>query len=136
MRPANSAHSAHAQQGMALLEVLISILIFSFGILSVVAMQANMVKHTSGTEYRTEASMVAQRLADTIMTAEDPSILATGIPEDISAMTDLPGAQATTTTVDRYNYTITLTWQAPGGEQHSYVMQTSTLLPPSVLPPP
>ena len=50
------------QQGSALLEALIAILIFSMGILALVGLQAASVKLSSGAQYRTEASLLANQL--------------------------------------------------------------------------
>ncbi|WP_280154312.1 type IV pilus modification protein PilV [Piscinibacter sp. XHJ-5] len=45
-----------------LLEVLVSILIFSIGVLSIVGLQANSVKQSSSARYRTDASLLANDL--------------------------------------------------------------------------
>lgn len=53
---------AHAQRGVALLEALIAILIFSIGILSIVALQATSVNLSADAKYRSEASLLANQL--------------------------------------------------------------------------
>jgi type IV pilus assembly protein PilV len=58
-RPPNTAR---AQAGVMLLEALIGILIFSLGILSLVALQATSIQLTSDAKYRTDASLLANRL--------------------------------------------------------------------------
>jgi type IV pilus assembly protein PilV len=45
-----------------LLEALIAILIFSLGILSLVALQATSIQLTSDAKYRTDATLLANRL--------------------------------------------------------------------------
>ena len=50
------------QRGVALLEALIGILIFSIGILGLVAMQATAVKQTADAKYRSDASFLANQL--------------------------------------------------------------------------
>ena len=57
-----------AQQGMMLLESLIGLLIFSLGILALIGMQANAIRDTTETKYRSDASFLASRLAATIWT--------------------------------------------------------------------
>src|SRR5438067_10342212 len=57
------------QQGSFLLEALIGILIFSFGVLGIVGLQAQSMRHISDAQYRGEAvylahSMVANMWAD------------------------------------------------------------------------
>lgn len=49
------------QQGSMLLEALISILIFSMGILAVIGLQANSIKMSSDAKYRSDASMLANQ---------------------------------------------------------------------------
>ncbi len=49
------------QQGSMLLEALISILIFSMGILAVVGLQAASIKMSSDAKYRSDASMLANQ---------------------------------------------------------------------------
>jgi type IV pilus assembly protein PilV len=53
---------AHQQQGVVLLEALIGILIFSLGILALVAMQAISVSTVSNARYRTEAAFLANEI--------------------------------------------------------------------------
>ncbi|MBL0142680.1 MAG: hypothetical protein IPP91_11410 [Betaproteobacteria bacterium] len=50
------------QEGVILLEALIGILIFSFGILALVAMQAISVSNVSNARYRTEAAFLANEI--------------------------------------------------------------------------
>jgi type IV pilus assembly protein PilV len=50
------------QEGIALLEGLIAILIFSVGILALVALQAASVKHSANAKYRTTAALVANKI--------------------------------------------------------------------------
>lgn len=55
-------NSAKAQSGIMLLEALIAILIFSLGVLTVVALQATSIKLTSDAKYRTNATLLANKL--------------------------------------------------------------------------
>jgi type IV pilus assembly protein PilV len=50
------------QGGFSLIEGLFAILIFSFGILALVAFQANSIKEISNSKYRIDASMLASQL--------------------------------------------------------------------------
>lgn len=52
----------HEQSGVMLLEALIAILIFSIGILALVALQAVAIKQTGDANYRTRATLLANRL--------------------------------------------------------------------------
>jgi type IV pilus assembly protein PilV len=50
------------QNGVMLLEAIISILIFSFGILAIVALQAAAIKNGGDAKYRSDASMLTNQL--------------------------------------------------------------------------
>lgn len=50
------------QRGVMLLEALIAILIFSFGILAIVGLQAVAIKNAGDAKYRTDASQLANQL--------------------------------------------------------------------------
>lgn len=50
------------QQGMMMIEALIGILIFSFGILAMMGLQAISIKNTIEAKYRTEASFEANKI--------------------------------------------------------------------------
>jgi type IV pilus assembly protein PilV len=52
----------HLQRGVFLLEALIGILIFSVGILTLVALQAKSIEIQSDTQYRIEAANLADRM--------------------------------------------------------------------------
>ncbi|HEY2336988.1 MAG TPA: type IV pilus modification protein PilV [Burkholderiales bacterium] len=54
--------TARGQRGVALLEALIGILIFSIGILAVVGMQATAIRTVSDSKYRSEAAFLANQL--------------------------------------------------------------------------
>ena len=51
----------HKQQGVALLEALIAVLIFSIGILAVIGLQATSVRLTTDAKYRADASFLANQ---------------------------------------------------------------------------
>lgn len=56
------SETINKQAGVALLEVLIAILILSFGILGIIGLQANSISMTTDARYRVEASAFAERL--------------------------------------------------------------------------
>jgi len=56
------------QKGVFLLEALIAILIFAFGILGIVALGATAINAQSDAQYRTEAAAYANEMASTIWT--------------------------------------------------------------------
>ena len=112
------------QQGVVLIEALIAILIFSMGIMALLGLQAAMINNTSDNKYRTDASFIAQQRIGSMWA--DPANLASyacnttaaGTCGDIG--TSLPNGTQTITVAPGGLVTITVTWQAPGGDQHNY----------------
>jgi len=112
-----------SQQGVVIIEAMIAILIFSFGVLGIVGMQASMVKNTSESQYRSEASYIAQQKIGELWVAPD-SLPADGSVTNSSISTQLPNGTLTITRVgDRY--TLTITWQQPGEASHTYTTVAS-----------
>ena len=62
------------QSGVMLLEALIAILIFSFGILTVIGIQAASIKMTADAQLRTRAALLANRLIGEMWTSGGSSI--------------------------------------------------------------
>lgn len=58
--------TAHSQQGVFLIEALIGILIFSLGVLAMVALGTTAVSAQSDAQYRTEAANLANEIASEI----------------------------------------------------------------------
>lgn len=116
-----------AQSGVAMLEALVAILLFSMGVLALVGLQSAMLKNTSDSKFRADASYIAQQWVG--MMWANPDVLgAYLIPSnadpryDISTL--LPNGTRTVTQPDPVNfpsqYQITIKWQQPGQMQHSY----------------
>jgi type IV pilus assembly protein PilV len=70
----NRVNYKRAQSGSFLLEALIGVLIFSFGILGIVGLQAQSLRHTGDAEYRAEATYLANSLISKMWT-DDPTAL-------------------------------------------------------------
>ena len=103
--------SAVKQQGVAIIEAMIAILIFSIGVLGIVGMQANMVKNTSESQYRAEAAFIAQQRIGLMWADPDnlTNYLQAGTPLD-----ELPGGQLTITQPSVGQFIVTVGWTAPG----------------------
>jgi len=54
------------QEGVALLEVLVAILLFSFGILGLIGLQARAIGYSTDAEDRNRAAMLANEIASTM----------------------------------------------------------------------
>lgn len=119
------------QGGSVILEALIAILIFSMGILAVVAMQAKAVEAASEAKYRSDASMLASELIGQMwITDRTNTTLTTNFQGGSGTngatyttwlayvMAALPGVTATvnqpTVAIDGSNVvTIVVYWKAP-----------------------
>jgi type IV pilus assembly protein PilV len=112
------------QKGVVLLEALIAILIFSIGILAIVGLQAAMIKNTSDNKYRSDASFIAQERIGQMWA--DPNNVANYFETDTSIADVLPNGTRTVVAepTGRGLVTVTVTWQAPGGDQHQYTIST------------
>ncbi|MGD9786406.1 MAG: type IV pilus modification protein PilV [Sulfuricellaceae bacterium] len=127
------AKNRATQRGSILLEGLIAILIFSFGILALVGMQAAAIKSTSEAKYRTDASFLANQLVGQ-MWADNRATMATNYQTGGAAYNTwkaqveaaLPGATANPPTVAfgaNNQVTVTVRWQAPSESvAHRFVL--------------
>lgn len=105
------------QQGAVLVEAMISILIFSMGVLAIVGLQAAMIQNTTDSKYRADASYIAQQRIGQLWS--DPSNLPADGSNTVTAITDLPGGTVTTSRTGA-QFTVTVTWQQPGEAQHNF----------------
>jgi type IV pilus assembly protein PilV len=143
----STMRTAPGQSGVALLEALIGILIFSIGILAVVGMQATAIKTVSDSKYRSEAAYLANQLLSQMWTdagnvnATEYTFNGTGtVPARLTnwvndvtsrlpgAATSKPvvaisGATATGATVQ-----ITVYWQLPEAASQSLPASNYTLI--------
>lgn len=115
MRPVKSQRT---QSGSIMIEALVSVLIFSMGILALVGLQGAMVKNSSDAKYRADASFIAQERLGRMWT--DPTNVANYVEED-TPVALLPNGKRTVTVGPRRFATVTVTWQAPGMDEHRYV---------------
>lgn len=127
-----SARFAHkgipAQQGVVLLEALVAILIFSMGILALVGLQAAMVKNTSDSKYRSEASYIAERRIG-MMWADPTNAAAYVEPSPGTDISDrLPNGRRIVTQLSPGMFVVTVTWLQPGTEQTSHSFTTTATI--------
>jgi type IV pilus assembly protein PilV len=140
MQPAQK----NKQRGVMLLEALISILIFSLGILAIIGLQAASIKNAGDAKYRTDASLLANGLiaemwaSDRTQTTLQNNYTSpngngylnwrNNVMCPVSAPVALPGVDCvnnvnlptvaisavTTTSAPSNLVTVTIFWQAPG----------------------
>ena len=124
-----SQHGRTNQRGVVLLEALVAVLLFSLGVLALVGLQGAMVKNTSDSKFRAEASYLAQQRIG-MMWADPSNLLSYLEPSpgtDISAY--LPNGLRIVTQPDPVNFpnqfVVTVKWQQPGQLQHNYTTTVS-----------
>ena len=128
MNKQKNPSSQASQQGVVLLEALISILIFSLGVLAIVGLQAAMIKNTTDSRFRSNASFIAQQWIGT-MWSDPENPVNYLIPDNTDARFDitelLPSGTRTVTQPTPGQFVITITWQQPGEEQHNFTTTAS-----------
>jgi type IV pilus assembly protein PilV len=110
--------SANTQQGAVLLEALIAILIFSFGILALAGLQSVMIKNTTDASYRAEASNLAQQQLGRLWA--DPNNLDSYVTAAPVSINSLPSGTIHVEQPFQDKVIVTVTWQLPGEAQHNY----------------
>lgn len=122
-----------------LIEVLVSVLLFSVGVLALVGLQVNMTKTQTTTKTRTDASYLASEVvglmwADDILNLGNYGTTAcSGYARcnvwSAKVAKALPGGQANITVTSDSSggndVTINISWTLPDGGTHQYVTTTS-----------
>lgn len=117
-----------------LIEALVSLLIFSFGVLGVVGLQAMMTKAQTASKYRAEAAFLANQLVGS-MWSDVPANLANYATASCGGYgrcnewsgkvaAALPGGAATVA-IDTTNVTIAISWAQPNEGAHTYTTTTA-----------
>ncbi|WP_232415399.1 MULTISPECIES: type IV pilus modification PilV family protein [Methylotenera] len=108
------------QKGAILLEALIAVVIFSFGILALAGLQSLMIKNTDDAKYRAEATFIAQQKLGEIWTnAQNFGSLADYIVDE--PVTQLPNGNRTVVVSPERVVTVSVSWQLPGSAlPHTY----------------
>lgn len=108
---------AGQQQGSALLEALVAIVIFSAGIICMLMLQAAATRQVTDSKYRLEASFIANQVLGDLW-AHRTQLADSDAQEQ--ALDSLPNGKRTVTVKDG-QVTITISWQVPGEAQaHHY----------------
>lgn len=122
-----------AQAGMTLIEVLVALLIFSFGLLGFVGLQARAINYSTGAEDSNRAALLANEISAAMILQQTVSLpsatistwqarvanaASAGLPSASSAIVSSPAASSAT---------ITITWRpttASGANStHQYTTQ-------------
>ena len=98
---------------------MIAILIFSVGVLAIVGLQAAMIKNTSESKYRADASYIAQQRIGAMWA--DPANLVNYLEANTDISSLLPSGRRTVTQPVVGQFLVTITWQLPGESTHNLV---------------
>ncbi len=119
-----------AQQGVALLEALIGILIFAFGVLGLVGLQASMTQAQTSGKLRADAANLVSELFGLIQTDHfekltqysDASCAAYARCKDWKNKVEatLPAAEVATTITASGSVTVTLSWRQGQESRNNY----------------
>jgi type IV pilus assembly protein PilV len=115
--------SAKQQTGVVLLEALIAILIFSFGLLAIAGLQGAMVKNTTNSNYRAEASYIVQQAVGRMWA--NPANINAMITTPPNIANRLPNGALTITRTINNRINFLVTWQTPGEAQHNFETNAS-----------
>jgi len=110
-----------AQGGALLIEAMIAILIFSFGVLAIVGMQATSLRQTTDAKYRLDASFMANQILGEMWVKK--SALSTFV-VNRAALPGLPNGFKTVAVAGDV-VTVTIFWHLPG-ETVDHVYTTIT----------
>lgn len=125
------------QAGLTLIEVLVAILIFSFGLLGFVGLQARAIQFSVGAEDSNRASMLANEMATTMLLLKNVNVNDPAVAAEIvkwqtrttsSSTLGLPNAEAAASSSGNVA-TLTITWRANSvassapNAQNKYVTQ-------------
>lgn len=112
----------NAQKGVVLLEALIALLIFSMGVLAIAGLQGAMLKNTTDSKYRSDASYIAQKQL-ALLWVFPPTANVNDVDVTTGNATLLPSGKISTSyrTADGIARII-VKWTLPGETEHNYEM--------------
>lgn len=121
--------SKSSQKGSMLLEALIAVLVFSFGILGIVGLQAVSIKNISEAKYRTDAAFLANELIGQMWVDRTNVAVGYAAPADWTTRVAqvLPGGSGSVVVAIDPNVapqlraTVTVQWTLSGNAQHTFI---------------
>lgn len=129
--PRNPGSSRRSGAGFALIEALVSMLIFAFGVLGLVGLQASMTKAQTGSKFRADASNLSSELLG-VMWSDKPGSLGSYSTANCAAYARckdwrdkvdkrLPSANTVVVVnVATGEVDVTINWTQPGEGTHNY----------------
>jgi type IV pilus assembly protein PilV len=114
-----------SQAGFSMIEVLVSIVIFAFGVLGMVGLQAASIRYQSDAKFRADASVLAEEVVARIW-IDRPNLaghLTAG-----TTISSLPGGNLVIEKIDAdadpktNRLRVTVSWTPPGDDTHIHVL--------------
>ena len=121
--------------GFALIEILVAVLLFALGVLSLIGLQASLTRAQTDAKVRTDAAALASEVIGQMW--GDATNLSSYSGDSCEAharckswqdkvSTALPsGASTITVTAGSNDVEVSIRWATPSGETHQYVTQTT-----------
>ncbi|MDQ0025750.1 type IV pilus assembly protein PilV [Variovorax paradoxus] len=133
MKQKNREATAKRQTGVALLEVLVSVLLFSLGILGLIGLQTRAISFSSDAEDRNRAALLANDIASEMWLTKSVTIdtsKGSAWQTRVSSADKggLPNGAVEVTAASAISADIKITWQAPAratGEQSTLVTRVT-----------
>ena len=122
----NARRNGKKQTGFSLIEGLIAIALFSFGVLAIMNLQAQSIKHGGESKYRIDASFLANQLVGQMwadrgnLASYTNASYAPRSSWNTTVNATLPSGNSIVA-VNGNQVRITVTWQSPGGDMRQYV---------------
>jgi type IV pilus assembly protein PilV len=134
MRQSKAVRSGRSQRGFMLIEAMVGILIFSFGVLGLVGLQAAMTKAQTSAKTRADASYLANEIVGSMWL--DAANLANYATATCASHTRcnalktkveaaLPNGAADIEILGGGGVRITITWTSPNEGTHRFVTETA-----------
>jgi type IV pilus assembly protein PilV len=131
--PTSRPCPTQGSRGVALIEVLVAMLVFAFGVLALVGLQGSLLRAQTESKARADAAYLASEVLGKLWA--DPTRYKTYGGNNCANVdackewqtkvgTALPGGQGTLEVVGSA-VNVTVSWTAPGGNAHQYVTHTT-----------
>ena len=140
-KPRSSILARQRMGGVVLIEVMIALLIFMFGVLGLVGLQASVTRAETASKVRADAGYLASDIVGRLWADRSHLSLYNGATcastayckewqDKVAAA--LPGGTGTLSvvlngTTGAYDVTVTIAWTGQGGQQHTYATNTSVV---------
>lgn len=131
-----------AARGFSMIEMLVGILIVSFGLLGLITLQARALQVSVSSEDSQRAALLANEMASLMLNANTINVGSTDLAAWVARAADpasggLPGGVGTVTVTNTTTARVTLTWtpvQSTGAANDTHTYTTDVVIPLLVAP--